>query len=142
MTAPSWLVVPTVSRVQTSNTLRETNHSHHRLDRQPGVLPCCRRLTANHLPPHVVAGMAGPTTDPSVSLTGSAPDRRRGLNHKTASTEQDIIEQALFNNNYSRTNTAKELGISRVTLYNKMKEYGLTKESIEADYRFSHASKN
>ena len=36
-----------------------------------------------------------------------------------ALTEKDIIEQTLFKNSFSRTKSAKELGISRVTLYNK-----------------------
>jgi len=40
---------------------------------------------------------------------------------------QEIIEQALFRNNFSRTQTARDLGISRVTLYNKMKKYELLK---------------
>jgi DNA-binding NtrC family response regulator len=35
--------------------------------------------------------------------------------------EKEIIEQSLFHNSFSRTKTARELGISRVTLYNKMK---------------------
>ncbi|MDA0590536.1 MAG: AAA family ATPase, partial [Planctomycetota bacterium] len=33
---------------------------------------------------------------------------------------------ALGRNNYNRTRTAKELGVSRVTLYNKMKRYNLS----------------
>ena len=41
--------------------------------------------------------------------------------------EREVIEQTLFQNNYSRTHTARALGISRVTLYNKMKKYGMTK---------------
>ena len=44
---------------------------------------------------------------------------------QVAISEKDIIEQALSRNSFSRTNTAKDLGISRVTLYNKMKRYEL-----------------
>ncbi len=36
-----------------------------------------------------------------------------------------MIERALQSNNYSRSRTARSLGISRVTLYKKMKKYGL-----------------
>lgn len=47
------------------------------------------------------------------------------LNRQISLTEREIIEQTLLKNNFSRTNSAKELGISRVTLYNKMKKYGM-----------------
>jgi len=39
--------------------------------------------------------------------------------------EQRIIEDSLARNNRRRKETAVELGISRVTLYNKMKKFGL-----------------
>ena len=86
-------------------------------------------LSAQHLPPHILSGIAGPTNDPSVSLmnTENEGEQRKELGHQIATTEREIIEQALYNNNFSRTKTAKELGISRVTLYNKMKKYGMSK---------------
>ena len=49
------------------------------------------------------------------------------LGQQIALTERDIIEQALFRNNFSRTQTARDLGISRVTLYNKMRKYAMLK---------------
>jgi DNA-binding NtrC family response regulator len=89
-------------------------------------------LTAQQLPSYILLGMAGPTNDASVSLEGYATASGAAvgpgtLGKQIAFTERDIIEQALFKNNYSRTSTAKSLGISRVTLYNKMKKYGMTK---------------
>lgn len=39
--------------------------------------------------------------------------------------ERKIIEDCLLRNNHRRKETAAELGISRVTLYNKMKKFGL-----------------
>ncbi|MEN6494938.1 MAG: sigma-54 dependent transcriptional regulator [Thermoguttaceae bacterium] len=39
--------------------------------------------------------------------------------------ERRIIEESLERHNHRRTDTAKELGISRVTLYNKMKKFGM-----------------
>jgi DNA-binding NtrC family response regulator len=39
--------------------------------------------------------------------------------------ERRIIEDSLQRNNFRRKDTAAELGISRVTLYNKMKKFGL-----------------
>ncbi|MCA9076186.1 MAG: sigma-54-dependent Fis family transcriptional regulator [Planctomycetaceae bacterium] len=84
-------------------------------------------LTAKQLPVHIVAGAAGPTNDPSVRLEGHSPSGTQSLGRQIALTEKEIIEQALFQNNYSKTKTAKALGISRVTLYNKMKKFEMTK---------------
>lgn len=81
-------------------------------------------VRAEHLPPHLLAGHVGPTNDPTVQLSGG----RSGdgtLGNQVALTEKEIIEQALFKHEYSKTKTAKALGISRVTLYNKLKKYGL-----------------
>lgn len=87
----------------------------------------CRNgvLTADQLPYDILVGNAGPTNDPSVQLGISAANNAATLNRQISLTEREIIEQTLLKNNFSRTNTAKELGISRVTLYNKMKKYGM-----------------
>jgi transcriptional regulator with PAS, ATPase and Fis domain len=90
-------------------------------------------LTSANLPHHVLSGTAGPTNDPTVVLGyGTTPPvaapaaaNDRTLGGQIALSEKDIIEQTLFKNTFSRTKTAKDLGISRVTLYNKMKKYGL-----------------
>ena len=91
----------------------------------------CREgvLSAQHLPPHVVLCQAGPSNDGTTqgSIQNESSDVRRRLGQRIATSEREIIEEALFKNNYSRTNTAKSLGISRVTLYNKMKKYGMSK---------------
>ena len=87
----------------------------------------CRNgvLTPQQLPPHILSGDAGPTNDPSVDL-GQSPRPDDGtLGQQVAVNERDIIEQTLLRNNFSRTKSAKELGISRVTLYNKMKKYDM-----------------
>ena len=89
----------------------------------------CRNgmLTADQLPHDILLGNAGPTNDPSVQLhSSSASQHAASLNRQISLTERDIIEQTLLKNNFSRTNTAKDLGISRVTLYNKMKKYGMS----------------
>jgi len=94
----------------------------------------CRdgRLLPSHLPSHILSGNAGPTNDPTVVLShfDSAPKtipqpEELTLGNQIAMNEKEIIEQTLFKNSFSRTKTAKELGVSRVTLYNKMKKYGL-----------------
>jgi transcriptional regulator with PAS, ATPase and Fis domain len=43
-----------------------------------------------------------------------------------AAAEREVIRRALVNNNYCRARAADELQISRVTLYRKLKQYGLT----------------
>lgn len=87
----------------------------------------CRNgvLTADQLPYDILVGNAGPSNDPSVQLGTSTANNAATLNRQISLTEREIIEQTLLKNNFSRTNSAKELGISRVTLYNKMKKYGM-----------------
>ncbi|MCA9052623.1 MAG: sigma-54-dependent Fis family transcriptional regulator, partial [Planctomycetaceae bacterium] len=83
-------------------------------------------VTQHNLPHHILAGNVGPTNDPSIQLRAGNPIDPT-LGQQIALTEKDIIEQALFRNNFSRTQTARDLGISRVTLYNKMKKYEMMK---------------
>ncbi len=47
------------------------------------------------------------------------------LSEKVATTEREILEDALRANGANRTATARSLGISRVGLYKKMKKYGM-----------------
>lgn len=95
---------------------------------QRAVIYCSEGvLKAEHLPGHILAGVAGPTNDPTVKLESAKLEvDSMELTDQLATTEKDLIEQALIRNNYNRTRTAKELGVSRVTLYNKMKRYGLS----------------
>ena len=100
---------------------------------QRAVIYCREgRLMPSHLPHHILSGNAGPTNDPSVVLSQYHKPTpvveetdSRTLGNQIALSEKEIIEQALFKNSFSRTKTARELGVSRVTLYNKMKKYGL-----------------
>jgi two-component system, NtrC family, response regulator HydG len=47
------------------------------------------------------------------------------LQHQRNLTERSVIQRALISNGYCRSRAASALGISRVTLYKKMKKYGL-----------------
>jgi DNA-binding NtrC family response regulator len=47
------------------------------------------------------------------------------LEHHREVVERDVIQRALASHGYSRANAARALGISRVTLYKKIKKYGL-----------------
>jgi transcriptional regulator with PAS, ATPase and Fis domain len=57
--------------------------------------------------------------------TTAPSDPNRTLEARVDVMEQRIIEDCLTRNNHRRKETAAELGISRVTLYNKMKKFGL-----------------
>jgi DNA-binding NtrC family response regulator len=86
-------------------------------------------LSARQLPPHIVACQPGPAQEggPVFDRLLETDFSRGSLGRQVALSEREIIEQTLFQNNQSRTNTARALGISRVTLYNKMKKYGISK---------------
>lgn len=60
--------------------------------------------------------------------TGSIEELgNESLHHQRDLIERNVIQRALMTNGYSRTRAADALGISRVTLYKKMKKYGLMK---------------
>jgi DNA-binding NtrC family response regulator len=90
------------------------------------------RLQLGNLPRHILSGRAITTLQ---SLVQSSSDQcssldangkaNSHLSSQIAWNEKELIEQALFNHQFSRIRTADQLGISRVTLYNKMKKYGL-----------------
>lgn len=65
---------------------------------------------------------------PSMPAAAAAVAPARGshsLENRVDVIEQRIIEDTLRRHNHRRKETAAELGISRVTLYNKMKKFGL-----------------
>jgi len=49
----------------------------------------------------------------------------RTLESQMTSVEKRVIQETLRRHNQHRTATARELGISRVTLYNKMRKFGM-----------------
>ena len=72
----------------------------------------------------------GSTREPgagAATLAVAASERRAtaSLEARVDVLERRIIEDCLARNNFRRKETAAELGISRVTLYNKMKKFGL-----------------
>jgi DNA-binding NtrC family response regulator len=95
-----------------------------------------RSLPASRLPepplgePLVPAGSAPPHDfgDPlrrQELAVQAATSSAASLEARVDLLERRIIEDCLQRNNYRRKETAAELGISRVTLYNKMKKFGL-----------------
>jgi transcriptional regulator with PAS, ATPase and Fis domain len=80
-----------------------------------------RELLVNHLPQ--------PVREFTPSANGKVP-AAESLMHNREVLEKNFIQRALQNNGYSRARTADALGISRVTLYKKMKKYGLMAASM------------
>ncbi|MFY7953223.1 MAG: sigma-54 interaction domain-containing protein [Armatimonadaceae bacterium] len=85
---------------------------------QQAVLTCpADELRLQHLPPMVH------TVRPDAGEGAAAPPGT--LKHNHATTERAAILRALEKAAFSRTRAAQLLGVSRVTLYKKMKRYGL-----------------
>jgi DNA-binding NtrC family response regulator len=60
------------------------------------------------------------------SNSNHKPERTTALlERRVREAESQIITESLRRNNFRRANTAEELGISRVTLYNKMRRLGI-----------------
>lgn len=96
------------------------------------------RLTPKELSPGLLRriGESGPASRssgvPPFGMPGAATTTRMAnhrapkkaqLSDEVAHTEQEAIEQMLRTQNFNRTATARALGISRVTLYNKIRKY-------------------
>ena len=76
-----------------------------------------------------MSGSVKTNSDPAFSDQAFSDPQMNGqpasLEARVVMLERRIIEDALRRNNHRRKQTAAELGISRVTLYNKMKKHGL-----------------
>jgi len=102
-----------VERHDWPGNVRELRHAVER-----AVIECRSGiLQAEHLPFDQTL-----TSQTALSATGTPTG---ALDDVVAQTERLRIEQALKEQNQSRTAAARELGISRVTLYNKMKKLGI-----------------
>ena len=79
-------------------------------------------LQTRHLPAAVQEAALPPAFDDEPILGDS-------LHQHRDQAERGVIQRALVSSGFNRTRAADALGISRVTLYKKMKKYGLLKES-------------
>jgi transcriptional regulator with PAS, ATPase and Fis domain len=79
-------------------------------------------LLLEHLPQPVRDGL------PAINGNGHHPID--SLTHNRELLERNVIQRALQNHGYSRARAASALGISRVTLYKKMKKYGLMQQPL------------
>src|SRR5207302_445287 len=74
-------------------------------------------LLLGHLPPAIQTA--------ATPAGGMDENPNESLHYQRDVTERNVIQRALMSNGFSRTRAADCLGISRVTLYKKMKKYGL-----------------
>ncbi len=79
-------------------------------------------LLLRHLPATVQEAVMPPVFEDEPMLGDS-------LHQQRDQAERGVIQRALVTSGFNRTRAADALGISRVTLYKKMKKYGLLKES-------------
>ena len=76
-------------------------------------------------PEHLPDRIKGYELAEAQTVTGSGGNSIREVN---AQMEKDLIIEALKKHNFNRTLTAEALNISRKTLFNKMKRYGLSSD--------------
>jgi DNA-binding NtrC family response regulator len=76
-----------------------------------------RELLPQHLPL--------PIQEEAALKNGLGREAAHSLRHNRELREHDLIQRVLVDRGYSLAQTATALGISRVTLYKKMKKYGL-----------------
>ncbi len=103
--------------------------------RRATILCLSGTLTPDLLPPSVYQAYleqqrgqlqpTAPSSEQEQYLGQVASRRGTTLGQLRALTEREVIEATLRRNAYRRSATARELGVSRVTLYNKIKKYGL-----------------
>lgn len=108
---------------------------HPRLPNMPSQLSRGGLHAPPVIPTHTLGGgvMASGSFAPAAAQHSEASTGGAVVSRITSTTlearvdvlERRIIEDCLQRNNFRRKETAAELGISRVTLYNKMKKFGL-----------------
>jgi two-component system, NtrC family, response regulator HydG len=82
-------------------------------------------LLLRHLPAAVQEAAETPNFEDIPMILGDS------LHEQRDQAERNVIHRALVSNGFNRTRAADALGISRVTLYKKMRKYGLLKESAQ-----------
>jgi DNA-binding NtrC family response regulator len=72
----------------------------------------------------------------------AVPVRPGSLSHSRQQLERDVIERVLANRSCTGAQAASALGISRVTLYKKIKKYGLMWHPLETEVAKVHKRKH
>jgi len=72
------------------------------------------------------AGSVMPATTPAATVVPTPPVAALDLSSQVEAQEKEILTKALARNHYNLSRTAKELQISRTTLYSKLSKYGIS----------------
>ena len=72
--------------------------------------------------------------DLDLAITHEFGVKKQTLKDVREKVERDFIGRALLTNNWNVANTAKEIGITRPTLYDLMRKYDLKKQDLTAEY--------
>ena len=129
---------PTQSQEHTSHAVLDDERAYAplpagmgaRLNPGPLVtLPLGRGMPVSQMSSHAavpaLAGAAAGGPGGQNRLASASRFGQASLESRVDVLERRIIQDSLQRNNFRRKETAAELGISRVTLYNKMKKFGL-----------------
>jgi transcriptional regulator with GAF, ATPase, and Fis domain len=82
-------------------------------------------LQAEDLPPEVLVGLNGTTAAAAPIANGGTANNSGPSLQLDRDAERRALEASLHANRWSRVDTARELGLSRSTLWRRMREFGL-----------------
>ena len=87
-------------------------------------------IDLDQLPPNIARGQSLPMDSPGLSLQVPGPYEGDGVSMRVAARPHEIAEkealvQALRQTNGNQSQAARILGINRVTVWNRMKKYGI-----------------
>jgi len=86
------------------------------------------KMTVSALPPEIVYSKKFNFSDADFNSSGEERRERKAplnLKNAAAEAEAEVLKKVLEEVKYNRTQAAKQLGIDRKTLFNKMKQYDL-----------------
>jgi len=92
-------------------------------------------ISPQDLPAHVVSQTLLSSSQPMAISNDPVSNKPQTLKEALEGPERMIILQCLQQNNWSRNETADQLGINRTTLYKKMKKLGLDTQQYAEQFQ-------
>jgi len=98
------------------------------------MAPSGQPLSADLIAPHILqAGEPGADREPVPETTDTGT-----LKDRVASLEARVLRETLIRHHWNKSQAARELGLSRVGLRNKLARYGLEKAPDADELRTVH----